>query len=160
MSKTQHVYALFDSPEAAAAAFNAVQTRGCSSERCSAIVHEKHIDESALTSGERASPEGARKGAVVAGAAGAVIGGLAALGGSLVGVGPLAAAALGGGVMAAYGTVLGALAGSDEPEKHMRALQRELEAGKTLIAVETDDAELEAMCEAAFEEHGGRAIAF
>lgn len=160
MSKTQHVYALFESPQTAAEAFAQLRARGCSSERCSAILHERHVDESVLPAGERAGSEGARDGALIAGTAGAVLGGLAAVGGGLLGIGPLAAAAFGGGVMAAYGALLGGLSGSDEPEKHLRALEQEVEAGKVLIAVETDDDELEKMCEAIFEAHGGRPIAF
>lgn len=158
MSKTQHVYALFDSAAEATAAYEAVQAGGCSNEHCSAILHEKHLDHSALTTGERAGNEGARDGAAIAGSAGAVIAGLAALGGGILGVGPLAAAAFGGGVMAAYGALLGGVSGSDEPERHLRALQGRVEGGGILIAVETDDPDLEKMCEAVFEEHGGRQV--
>jgi hypothetical protein len=160
MSTTRHVYAMFDRLEDALAAYAEVQASGCSTEHCSAMLHEKHIDEAALTGGERASPEGAAKGAAVGGAAGVVLGGLAALGGGILGVGPLAAAAFAGGVMAAYGALLGGIAGSDEPEHHLRAMQRELETGKVLIAIETDDPKLRAMCETVFETHGGRRVTF
>jgi hypothetical protein len=160
MSETRHVYALFDTAEAATAAYASLLARGCSTEHCSAIVHQKHVDESALPTGERAGPEGARDGALIGGTAGAVIGGLAALGGGLLGVGPLAAAVFGGGVMAAYGALLGGISGSDEPEKHMRAMEKAVEEGKILVAVESDDAELSKMCEEVFEEHGGSKIAF
>lgn len=160
MSKTQHVYALFSSRAAATAAFAAVRENGCSSEHCSAILHEDQIDDSALTGPETAGREGARDGAAIGGSVGIVLGGLAALGGGLVGVGPLAAAAIGGGMMGAYGALAGGLSGSDEPEKHLRALQDEIESGKILIAVETDDRELKTMCISVFEAHGGRSIAF
>jgi uncharacterized membrane protein len=160
MPKTRHVHALFESSDAAAAAYAAVQARGCSSHHCSAILHEKHVEEADLTTDERAGREGARDGALVAGAAGAVIGGLVGLGGGILGVGPLVAAAFGGGVMAAYGALLGSISGSDEPEKHLRALAKEVEDGKILIAVETDDKKLQAMCQSVFEQHGGRAVAF
>lgn len=160
MSRTQHVYALFESPEAATAAYASVQALGCSTEHCSALLHEKHIDPSSLTTRERAGTEGAVKGAAIGGTAGVVIGGFAALGGGLLGVGPLAAAAFGGGIMAAYGAVLGRISGSDEPDKHLRGLETEVESGKVLIAVETDDRELEKMCMKVFEEHGGRQVVF
>ena len=160
MSKIRHVYALFETAEAATAAYAEVQSRGCSNEHCSAILHEQHIDESSLPDGERAVGEGARDGALVAGTTGAVIAGLAVLGGGTLGVGPLAAIALGGGVMAAYGALLGGLAGSDVPEQHLRALEKQVEAGKVLVAVETDDEALEKICEEVFEEHGGSPIAF
>lgn len=158
--KTRHVHALFDSPDAAAAAYAAVQARGCATEHCSAVLHRKHIAEDDLTTDERAGREGARDGALVAGTAGVVIGGLAALGGGLLGVGPLAAAAFGGGIMAAYGALLGGISGSDEPEKHLRALAKQVDEGGILIAVETDDAQLARMCTEVFEEHGGRPVAF
>jgi len=121
-------------------------------------MHERHIDESLLPSGERAGREGAAEGAAVAGSVGAVLGGLAALGGGILGIGPLAAAAFGGGVMAAYGGLLGGISGSDEPERHLRALADDVEAGKVLIAVETEDPILEAMCEQVFARHGGRQV--
>src|SRR5690606_31478965 len=138
----------------------AIQTGGCVTDHCSAILHQKHLDESGLTTDERAGREGARDGAMVAGTTGAVIGGLAALGGGLLGVGPLAAAAFAGGVMAAYGALLGGISGSDEPERHLRALAKDVEQGSILIAVETDDPALGEMCETVFAEHGGRQVAF
>ncbi len=62
--------------------------------------------------------------------------------------------------MAALGGLLGGISGSDEPERHLRALEAEVEKGMVLIAVETNDSKLEKMCEGVFEEHGGRQIAF
>ena len=159
MPKTQHVYALFETSQAANAAIASIEGRGCSSEHCSAILHERHLDESVLPNGERASGEGARDGALAGGAAGLVLGGLAALGGSLLGAGPLAAV-VAGGILAGYSAVAGGLAGADVPEKHLRAIQAELESGKILIAVETDDPELERMCAAVFVEHGGQPVVF
>ena len=158
MHQTKHVYALFDSHEKAAAAHADLQAEGCSTEHCSAIMHERHVDISSLSNRERASREGTRKGAAVGGAAGMVIGGLTVLGGNLLGVGPLAAMALTGGAMAAFGGVLGGIAGSDEPDKHIRALAESVENGKVLIAVETDDPKLRKMCETVFERHGGQPI--
>jgi hypothetical protein len=158
MSKPRHVYALFDSTQAAADAYAAVRACGCADEHCSAIVHEKHIDESVLPNEERASREGSRKGAAIAGTAGAAIAGLAAIGGGILGIGPLAALVVGGGVMAAYGALLGAISGSDVPEKHLRALEREIEAGKVLVAVETDDEKLREACTREFEQRGGHPL--
>jgi hypothetical protein len=158
MSKLRHVYALFDSPQAAADAYAAVRDCGCADEHCSAIVHQEHIDESVLPNEERASREGAREGAAIVGTAGAVIAGLAALGGGILGIGPLAALVMGGGVGGAYGALLGAISGSDDPEKHLRALEREVEAGKVLIAVETDDPKLREACTREFEQRGGHPL--
>ena len=160
MARTQHIYALFESSVAATRAYAEVQARGCSTEHCSVILHEGHIDESDLRSGERATREGAVGGALAAGTAGVLLGGLAGLGGGLLGVGPLGAAALGGGVMAAYGALLGGIWGSDEPEKHLRGLKDEIERGRFLLAIETDDPILEQVCERVFEKHGGRQLVF
>lgn len=160
MSKTQHVYALFDTPEAAAAAQASLMARGCSNEHCSAILHESSIDTSVLPNAERASAEAARDGALVGGATGVVLAGVVTLGSGLLGAGPLAAMVVAGGVMAAYGAAIGGITASDTPEKHMRALEAEIENGKVLVAVETDDAELEEVCEIVFEQHGGQKIVF
>ena len=102
--------------------------------------------------------EGALKGALKAGSTGVVIAGLFALGGGVVGIGPLAIVAIGGGLMAAYGVVVGSISSADEPERHLRALERDVEDGKVLIAVETDDEELQAICEDIFAAHHGRQI--
>jgi len=85
-----------------------------------------------------------------------VITGLAVLGGGLLGVGPLAMIAFGGSVMAAYGAALGGMSSSDGPRRSLEELRDEIERGKILIAVETDDPVLEAMCTTVFEAHGGR----
>jgi hypothetical protein len=62
--------------------------------------------------------------------------------------------------MAAYGGLLGGISGSDEPERRLRARADDAEAGKVLIAVETDDRRPEGMCEQVFSMHGGRQIVF
>jgi len=155
MPKTRHVYALFDDLDAALAALTEVQARGCASEHCSAMLHERHIDSTRLPTGERASREGAAKGATWGGTVGAVLGGLAALGGGILGIGPLAAAAFAGGVLAAYGALLGGIAGGDEPDHRLRVLQKDVEGGKVLIALETDDPALRAMSEEVLAKHGG-----
>ncbi|MCA9690152.1 MAG: hypothetical protein KC636_11125 [Myxococcales bacterium] len=158
MSRNTHIYALFDDRDEAIASYRELQARGCASEHCSAILHERHIDESALSAEERATREGALKGALKAGSTGVVIAGLFALGGGVVGIGPLAIVAIGGGLMAAYGVVVGSISSADEPERHLRALERDVEDGKVLIAVETDDEELQAICEDIFAAHHGRQI--
>ncbi len=160
MATKRHIYALFDSPIRAVAAYAEILRSGCTDEHCSAIVHEKHIDEGLLPSGERAGREAAGEGAALAGAAGAAIAGLAALGGGIFGIGPIAAAAAGGGVMAAYGALLGAISGSDDPERHLRELAEEVEAGRILIAVETDNPDMASMCQEAFEKNGADPVVF
>lgn len=154
----QHVYALFDDMDHAVAALDEVQAAGCETDSCSAILHEGKIDTDRLSSGERAHNEGAAGGAVVVGAVGAVVVGLAALGGGLIGLGPLAAAAAAGGVTAAYGMLAGGLSGGDDPESLLRSLEEQVEKGKILIALETEDPEFRALAEKVFEKHGGSQV--
>ncbi len=121
MSTTRHVYSLFDSIEAASAARDALQACGCTADSCSVVLHEDYLSHDSLTTQESAGVEGAAKGAIAAGSVGAFFGGLAAVGSGVLAVGPLAAAAaLGGGVMAAYGALTGAIAGSDEADANLR----------------------------------------
>lgn len=154
----RNAYALFDTVDAATAAYQEICARGEPSERCSAMVHVHELDESVLPATERAGLEGARKGAVVAGVAGALIGAAAAFGGAQLGVGPLAAAAVGGGVMAAYGAFVGGITRADEPASELRALAEELHRGKALVAVESDSKRLQQVCADVFRAHGGQLV--
>lgn len=94
---------------------------------------------------------------------GLVLGGLAGfagLGGEFTNVGPWAVAAFGGGVLAAYGAIAGVIARGDESDRHLRQLQYEVERGKLLVAVETEDPALGSMCERIFSQRGGRQVSF
>jgi hypothetical protein len=155
----QHVYALFHRSEDAVAALDEMRAAGCESGTCSAVLHENRLDKGALTITERGGMALGGKGAAVAGMVGAVVAGLAALGGGLVGVGPLAAAVIAGAVMAGYGMLAGSISGSDDPEPVLRAIRAEVEQkGKLLIAVETEDSRLREVAEEVFERHGGYKI--
>lgn len=158
MADKQHVYALFDDAEAAFAAYQAVQDGGCSTENCTAVLHEDEIVDSLDPVSERASREGAIRGAVIGGILGAVLGGGAALVGGIVAVGPWAGAAIGGGLLAAYGALAGGIAGADEPEVQLRALEDEVTKGSIIITLETDDEDLKKMCERVFQRYGGRLV--
>jgi uncharacterized membrane protein len=158
MAAKQHVYALFEDAEAAFAAYQAVQDNGCSTESCTAVLHENHIDDSLDPVSERASREGAIRGAVIGGILGAVLGAAAALVGGVVAVGPWAGAAIGGGLLAAYGALAGGIAGADEPEGQLRALEDEVIKGRIVITIETDDLDLKKRCERLFKRYGGRLV--
>lgn len=158
MSSVRHVYALFDDSEEAAAAYREVQERGCRAERCSLLMQRDHLDEEELFLGETAAREGAKKGAFVLGATGAVLGGIAGIVGipaGLIGFGPLVGVLFGAGTGSAYGALLGAIAGAAEPAKQLRNIEGEVKAGKTLVAIETDDPEIEQTCAEVFAAHGG-----
>jgi hypothetical protein len=158
MAAKQHVYALFEDPEEAFAAYHAVVSDGCSSEHCSAALHENRFDDSLDPVADRASREGAARGAAIGGIVGAILGGAAVIVGGIVTIGPLAAAALGGGVLAAYGALTGGIAGADEPQKELRELEGEVINGMIVISLETDDPELKKKCEAVFKRHGGKLL--
>lgn len=156
--RKRHVYALFDDPTRATAALTEVQRRGCRGEHCSVLMQRDLLDEELLTMSETAAKEGAVKGAVLAGATGAVVAGLIAIPGGLLGLGPIAALMFGAGWGAAYGGLLGSLAGASDPDKTLRGIEKEVNAGKVLIAVETDDDALVTTCSEVFASHGGRQV--
>lgn len=81
--KLRHVYALFGDRDAAVAAYDEVQRRGCRPEHCSVLMQRGLLDEELLTLSETAATEGAKKGTIVAGAAGAIVAGLAAIPGGV-----------------------------------------------------------------------------
>jgi hypothetical protein len=157
MAAKRHIYAVFEQREAAYAAYSTVQERGCASEHCSAILHERDIESSLDPAGERAGREGAIDGAAIGGVVGAVVGGAVAIVGG-VAVMPVAAAVVGGSLLAGYGALAGSIAASDEPEKHLRELEEALNEGKLVIAIETDDPELRNMCEDVFQQYGGQIV--
>jgi hypothetical protein len=156
--KKRHVYALFANRDQAFAAYDELQRRGSPTEHCSVVLHRNLLDEEELTMSETAAREGAKKGAVIAGVAGAIIAGLIAVPGGLVAIGPLAAAALGGGIGAAWGGLLGSISGASAPEKALREIEKALHEGKVLVAVETDDPALAQACSEVLAAHGGEPI--
>jgi hypothetical protein len=159
MAAKEHVYALFDDPEAALAAYQTVQDSGCSTEHCTAVLHENQMNTSLDPVSERASREGAVRGALIGGVLGSVLGGTAAIIGGVAAVGPWAGAAIGAGLLAGYGALAGGIAGADEPEGELRALEDDVSSGSIVITLETDDAELKKMCERVFKRYGGRLVA-
>lgn len=155
MIRPHHVYAIFSDHQKAVQAFDALLAAGYQGEHCSAFLHEHALDRSALTLGERALPEGAIKGGSIGATAGAIIGTALALGGGLVGVGPLAAIAAATGLLSAYGAGIGIIAGSSEADERLRNLQALIDAGHVLIAVEVDDPEIEKRARSILVDKGG-----
>ncbi len=152
MPKRRHVYALFDDRQRAQEAYDELHTRGCAGEHCNVIMQEQVLEDEDLPLGQTAAREGAVKGAIIVSLVGATA--LGALGG-LLGAGLLIPALLGAGVGAAYGGMFGSISGSSDPAKALREIEAQIRAGKVLVAVETDDAALEGVCETVFEAHGG-----
>ncbi|PRQ05158.1 hypothetical protein [Enhygromyxa salina] len=157
--KKRHVYALFEDREAADAALDEIQRRGCRGEQCSVLMQRYLLDEEELTMSETAAREGTKKGALAAGVAGAVVAGLVALPGGLIGFGPLVAVIFGAAWGATFGALLGSISGASDPEQVLRKIEAEVNAGRILIAVETDDEQLEEAADEVFASHGGRKVA-
>jgi hypothetical protein len=155
MSRKIHVYALFEQHDDAVTAYQEVQEHGCRGEQCSVLMHEGSLDVEALPMGETAAAEGGKKGAVIAGAAGALLLGLIALPGGLLGLGPLAAALLGGGTGALYGALLGAISGASDPDKALRKIEADVRSGKMLVGMETEDPAVATACSDIFVAHKG-----
>jgi hypothetical protein len=151
----RQIYALFNRREDAAAALEEIRSGGCESGRCSVVLHDEELDMGKVALDERAGKELAPRGAVLTGAIGAVAVGIAA---TAVGAVPLAAAAAAGGVAALYGMLAGGISASDDPDRLLRAIEEEVEKGKILVALDTEDAEQQAMAEEVFEKHGGYQI--
>jgi hypothetical protein len=86
---------------------------------------------------------GGALGAIIAGtlAASGAIGAAIITGGAAAPIiaGPLAAALAGGGAGAAAGGILGGLAGFGLSQEHSRKLMSDLESGKIIVAVRTDE---------------------
>lgn len=155
--RKRHVYALFRDRDQATAAYEKVR-RDCGSEHCNVLMHQDLLDAEQLTLSETAAREGAKKGAMLAGAAGAVIVGLLAIPDGLLGLRPIVAALVGGAVGAAFGTLLGSITGASAPDKTLRNIDAQVRAGQILITIETDDPALEQLCEQVFATHGGMRV--
>ena len=94
----------------------------------------------------------------MAGAAGAVVAGLVALPGGLLGFGPLVAVIVGAVWGGAFGGLLGGISGASDPDKALRTIEAQVNSGKVLVAVETDDEALADACDTVFRSHGGRMV--
>lgn len=153
----QHTfYAVFDSPEAAAAAVAELRRGDTVREQIGVIMHEDRLATGELHTGESAARRGAASGAVAGGVLGALFGGviLGPLG--LVGAGAAAAALFGGVVGTAYGGAMGGLAAASGPDPTLEALLPQLAAGKVLVTVEAPGLTPEERAEEIIVRHGGR----
>lgn len=150
----KHVlFALFDSPQRAAAALREVRRAGIHSDDFSIIAHRGVLDEDDLSVKETDSRQGFSRGVLFGSVAGAVTAGLLAGPFGLIGVGPLAAALFGGAAGGAYGALGAGLAGLGVPDKTLQQWAAELEAGKVVVTVTVKGSEREATVESIFAAH-------
>lgn len=155
----QHTfYAVFETPELAAAAVTELDAIGTPRRRCGVIVHRDTLQASELHGGETATRRGAVSGAVAGGALGALFGGLVLGPLGLVGAGAAAAALFGGVVGTAYGGAMGGLAASSGPDPTLETLLGDLRAGKVLVTIEAPGFTSEEEAEQLVLRHGGRVV--
>jgi hypothetical protein len=146
MASGDYEFGIYTDREAAERAVAHLQRLGYTPEEISVAMHgatrAKHFED---TGGSHVS-EGTVEGFAIGGGLGAIIAGLAALGGAaaVVGTGgaaaplvagPLAAALGGLGVGGAAGGFLGALIGAGIPEHHAARVDEGLDAGGILVGV-------------------------
>jgi hypothetical protein len=124
-------YALFDDEGHARAALDAIEAGDRPRHRCAATLHKDRINEGCLGAGWTSASRGMFLGAAMAGAFGAISGGLmfghlpAAGGGALVG--------------AIYGAIAGTLQGAGAPSRKLEILSKQVARGKVLLSVQTAD---------------------
>ncbi|NVB37157.1 hypothetical protein G6O69_04895 [Pseudenhygromyxa sp. WMMC2535] len=131
------IFGVFESRRDADAAVEAV-SRETGLEEINAVVHEEHLrDEDVQMTGTEAL-EGAIKGALLVGIAGALIGGLLMIPRADLSVGwaEWGFLALAGTI---FGVTAGAVAGASESREEIRAMAEHLEAGNVLVTMDADE---------------------
>ncbi len=141
------VTGLFDSPQKAAVAVQALEAQGVPGEDISLLTGDRFDRDAFTVESHSKATEGVGVGAAGGGAIGALIGGLTAVGtiatggaGILV-AGPLAAALAGAGAGAATGGLLGGVIGATMPEHEVKHYEDALEKGSVLVGVTCNEAE-------------------
>lgn len=141
---TRVVTGIFTDTASAATAVDRLVDSGIARDEISVLmsdaIHGKHVE---LETKSKA-PEGAVTGASIGGTLGAIALGLAAAatlaipGVNVVAAGPLVAAAVGLGLGAASGGLIGALVGMGIPEHEAKFFADEVKDGKIMLAIHSD----------------------
>jgi len=133
------IFGVFENRAAAESAIEAIERQTGS--ELAAVVHEEHLrDDDVQMSGTDAL-KGALMGAAVVGVLGALIGGLLLIPAADLSIGwsEFAFLGLAGSVM---GVTAGAVAGASESREEIRKMAAQLEQGKVLVTLGTDDENL------------------
>lgn len=139
---------LYETPNRAADAVAALESKGVSSDHISMMVGDNFDREAfGMKHGTKAA-EGVAVGATAGGAIGALIGGLTAVGAvaatggvGLLAAGPIVSALAGLGAGATTGGVLGGVVGASLPETEVKHYEDALSKGSVLLGVSLDDDE-------------------
>lgn len=152
MSDTKQVSAIYKSNTQAMNAVRGLENMGFSDKDISFLVSQNSWEadkEVALKNSTKAA-EGTAIGAGIGGVAGAIVGGLTAVGAvaatggvGLLAVGPLVAALTGAGAAGATGGIIGGLIGMGLPEVEANYVDRELANGSAMIGVSVDSDRLD-----------------
>lgn len=147
------VTGMFRNPESAEHAYRAAEERGYGKEDVSLLMSDETRDryfkkDDDDVEGETKALEGVGTGSAIGGTLGAIIGGIAAIGTSLVipglGIvvaGPIAAALAGAGAGGGLGALVGGLIGSGIPEERAKVYEEGIRDGGIVMGVHprTDD---------------------
>ena len=145
--QSRTVTGLFNDRQSAEQAYNTLQSRGYSRDDVNLLMsdetRQKHFGEgTAETELGSKALEGAGAGSAIGGTLGAIIGGIAAIGTSvlipglgLVVAGPVAAALAGAGAGGLTGGLVGALIGSGIPEEHAAEYEEGIKNGGVFMGV-------------------------
>ena len=166
------VTGLFKDRESAECAYNALTGRGYDKDDTDVIMSDETRDryyssdatDDDTELGSKAL-EGTGAGAAIGGTLGAIIGGIAAIGTSvvlpglgLIVAGPLAAALVGAGAGGLTGGLIGALIGAGIPEEHAEAYESGIKSGGIVIRANARTVEDAAFIESRWRECGGEQI--
>jgi hypothetical protein len=138
------IVGIFNDADQSAIAVDKLIARGVAETRISVLVTEDAARESLGIDEATKAPEGATAGGAIGAAAGAIFGGLTAVGaiasgGALLVAGPLVAAAAGAGAGGVTGGLLGGLIGAGFSEHEVKHFEEALDEGAALVAVDMDD---------------------
>lgn len=142
--------AIFDNPDQAMLAMNALIEKGIKRDEISLVMADKVGKQSFEFESHTKASEGVGVGAAVGGALGATIAGLTAVGTiagtgglGLLAAGPVVAAFAGGGAGAGVGGLVGGLVGAGFSEDEAKLVEKDIQEGSVLLGVESDKSHLD-----------------
>ena len=139
------IVAMFDNPESAARAYEALEKRGYQRDDVNVLMSDatrkKYFKDDKTELGTKAL-EGVGTGSLIGGTLGAIIGAVAAIGTNLlipglglIVAGPLAAGLAGAGAGSITGGLIGALVGSGIPEERAKRYEEGIKNGRIVMGV-------------------------
>jgi len=139
------ITALYETPNRAAQAVQALEAEGVPSEDISLLIGDNFDRDAFAMKTHTKAAQGVAVGATSGAAIGALVGGLTAVGtiatggAGLLVAGPIVAALAGAGTGATAGGVLGGLVGAGVPEHEVKHYEDALNKGSVMIGISVDD---------------------